>query len=159
MRVTNSSCPLHCGERRERQHAEVWQFVKVEHRQVRRPGDAGPWLRLGEVGPLASGDAQPQHHGHRSRLSSPPYHNFTISHISKLLKMSEKSLCDPCKGLLRGENPVMPTKDGLLRFAHHTTAESFQQALALSCGICRRLRAMISRRLRTINCVGSYANN
>jgi hypothetical protein len=65
--VTSSSCPLHCGERRERQHAEVWQFVKVEHRQVRRPGNAGPWLRLGEVGPLTSGDAQPQHHGHRSR--------------------------------------------------------------------------------------------
>ena len=66
MRVTSSSCPLHCGEERERQHTEGVQLVKVEHRQVRSPGDAGPWLRLGEVGPLISGDALLQHHQHGS---------------------------------------------------------------------------------------------
>jgi hypothetical protein len=98
MRVTSSSCPLHCGEKRERQHGESWQLVKVEHRQVRRPGDAGPWLRLGEVGPLISGDAHPQHH----RRGSPCYRKCRLmlsysNADSRILSVSQEhvQVADP----------------------------------------------------------------
>jgi hypothetical protein len=62
--------------------------------------------------------------------------------------MSEQLLCDPCQRLLRGENPILRQGMGDLMFAHHTTAESFQQALALPCDICRFLEAGFCRKLR-----------
>jgi len=54
--------------------------------------------------------------------------------------MSDELLCGPCQRFLGGENPLLGWEDPYLKFAHHTTAESFRQALALPCIICRLLR-------------------
>jgi hypothetical protein len=73
--------------------------------------------------------------------------------------MSDELLCDPCQRLLRGENALLEQDSEVLSFVHHATAESFQQALALPCGICIRLRADINRRLRTTYCLIFVAYN
>jgi len=65
--------------------------------------------------------------------------------------MSDELLCNPCQRFLSGESPLLDQDDGYLNFIHHTTAESFQQALALPCGICRHLRGEFRRQIRTAN--------
>ena len=67
--------------------------------------------------------------------------------------MSDELLCDPCRRLLRGENTLVKKKDKYRRtFRHHITAESFQEALAVPCGICQRIYAEFIRHFTgTIN--------
>lgn len=92
------------------------------------------------------------------RVQNPLRIDPTTFHTSKLVASSDHVLCGPCQRLLEGENTLLRTEEtnGRLHFAHHTTAESFLQALSLPCGICRRLRVKISRDLRMINRLGSY---
>ena len=62
--------------------------------------------------------------------------------------MSNDLLCDPCQRFLSGENLLLGQEDGWLTFIHHGTTESFQQALALPCRICRRLRREFIHQMR-----------
>ena len=65
--------------------------------------------------------------------------------------MSDDLFCDPCQRFLSGENPSLYQENGELNFVHHSTAESFRQALELPCSICRRLRREISQQRRIVD--------
>lgn len=87
------------------------------------------------------------------RVHEPLRMDTTTFHTSKLFVSSDQVLCGPCQRLLSGRNTLLRTEEtnGKSYFTHHATPESFQEALALSCGICRRLKVEIDRDLRMTN--------